>query len=265
MPAPEDASMSRNPKVVVIVPARWGSTRFPGKPLAAISGKPLVQWVAESAGKAALVDAVIVATDDARIRDAVFAFGGRAEMTSPEHASGSDRIAEVAAGMEGAVVVNVQGDEPLILPDQIDRAVQGLLANPPVQVSSLMTRLTSWEEVKNPNVVKVVTDAQGRALYFSRAPIPYNRDAWGRGGGEDPGGWEGMFRHIGLYAYRQEFLMEYTQWAPTVLERREKLEQLRILEHGHSILMVETEGDFPGVDSPEDLARVQQLLTSPRP
>ncbi|MCA9484709.1 MAG: 3-deoxy-manno-octulosonate cytidylyltransferase [Nitrospina sp.] len=246
--------MTEGLKTVGIIPARWGSTRFPGKPLAPILGRPMIQWVVEAALKAVRLSQVIVATDDSRILDAVKGFGGCAELTSDQHRTGSDRIAEVAARGQWDLVVNIQGDEPLIDPADIDRAVKGLADNPDIPVSTLMAPVKTEDERDDVNVVKVVTDARGRALYFSRSPIPHNRD----GGGEAP--LEGVFRHLGLYAYRSSFLREFTRMPSTPLEELEKLEQLRILESGFPILVLNTENRSPGVDRPEDIEKLETLL-----
>lgn len=246
--------MTEGLKTVGIIPARWGSTRFPGKPLAPILGRPMIQWVVEAALKAVRLSQVIVATDDSRILDAVKGFGGCAELTSDQHRTGSDRIAEVAARGQWDLVVNIQGDEPLIDPADIDRAVKGLADNPDISVSTLMAPVKTEDERDDVNVVKVVTDARGRALYFSRSPIPHNRD----GGGEAP--LEGVFRHLGLYAYRSSFLREFTRMPSTPLEELEKLEQLRILESGFPILVLNTENRSPGVDRPEDIEKLETLL-----
>ncbi|MFQ5912386.1 MAG: 3-deoxy-manno-octulosonate cytidylyltransferase [Nitrospinota bacterium] len=252
--------------VVAVIPARYASTRFPGKPLAPVGGKPLVQHVYERVSRARYVEEVWVATDDGRIRDAVEGFGAEAVMTSPDHPSGMDRIAEAVAGAQFQWVVNVQADEPLIAPGDIDAAVLPLLGQPDVPISTLAKRIQSEGEFFDPNVVKVALDAQGFALYFSRSPIPYNRAAWERiSGGEilqgdrveppDP-----CFKHIGLYVYRREVLTALAATAPTPLEVSEGLEQLRALESGYKILVVETVRDSIGVDVPEDVQRVEELL-----
>lgn len=246
--------MTEGLKTVGIIPARWGSTRFPGKPLAPILGRPMIQWVVEAALKAVRLSQVIVATDDSRILDAVKGFGGCAELTSDQHRTGSDRIAEVAARGQWDLVVNIQGDEPLIDPADIDRAVKGVEDNPDIPVSTLMAPVKTEDERDDVNVVKVVTDARGRALYFSRSPIPHHRD----GGGKAP--LEGVFRHLGLYAYRSSFLREFTRMPSTPLEELEKLEQLRILESGFPILVLNTENRSPGVDRPEDIEKLETLL-----
>ncbi len=252
--------------VVAVIPARYASTRFPGKSLAPIGGKPMVQHVYERVREARYVEEVWVATDDERIRAAVEEFGGKAVMTSPDHPSGTDRVAEAAAGTDFEWVVNVQGDEPLLEPRDIDAAVLPLLGSPEVSISTLAKRIRSEHEFFDPNVVKVVVDARGFALYFSRSPIPYNRAAWNRlSGGEilqgervevpDP-----CFKHIGLYVYRREVLTALAATDPTPLELSEGLEQLRALEAGYNIQIVETERDSIGVDVPEDIHRVEELL-----
>ncbi len=258
-------SMPSEPNVVVIIPARWASVRFPGKPLAEIREKPMILWVVEKARQAERTSEVIVATDDQRIFEAVNSFGGKVVMTSAEHVSGSDRIAEVASGLNCDIVVNVQGDEPLMPPENIDRVVQALVDHPDVPVSTLMVPITSREEIADPNVVKVVVDKKGRALYFSRSAIPFRRDAPSSEaqmtGGDFPGQ-GGVFKHLGLYAYRRSFLLEFTCMSPTPLELAEKLEQLRILENGYSLQVVQAEQDSIGVDRKEDLVKIEQFLTS---
>lgn len=248
--------------VIAVIPARWGSTRFPGKPLANIRGKPMIQWVVESVKKASSISDVIVATDDQRIYDAVRNFGGRAEMTSKKLFSGSDRVAEVASREKCDIVVNVQGDEPLIPPENLDLVVQSLNSDPALQVSTLKIKIRLLKDIMDPNIVKVVTDSSGRALYFSRSPIPYDRD--GRNGGDQPEHeavvTAAAFKHIGVYAYRRRFLLEFTQWEMSALERVEKLEQLRILERGEIIKVEDTSLDSPGVDVPEDIIKVERAL-----
>lgn len=211
----------------------------------------MIEHVYRRTSAAAWVSSVLVATDDERILEAVRSFGGVACMTSPEHASGTDRLAEVAREMSCEVIVNVQGDEPLIEPIMIDEAVQPLMDDPMVMMTTLRRRITDPAELQNPNVTKVVVDREGFALYFSRAPIPYARagapaaDAW---------------RHVGLYVYRRDCLLQLAGLEPTALERSEALEQLRALEHGIRILAVETQHESIGVDTPEDLERVRRLM-----
>ena len=249
--------------VTVIIPARYASTRFPGKPLVDLCGKPMIQWVYERSALCQLVDRVIVATDDDRIVRAVETFGGDVVMTSADHPTGTDRLAEVAATLDTQLIVNVQGDEPLIDPAMIRAAVAPLQADPWIPMGTLKTPLASLEEYLDPNVVKVVTDRQGFALYFSRAPIPFPRDS----GDRLDRGWPepAASRHIGLYVYRRDFLLRYPRLEATPLENRERLEQLRALEHGYRIRVAETDLAGPGVDTLEDLERVRALLNSALP
>ncbi len=248
-------------QTLAVIPARYGSTRFPGKPLADLCGKPLVVHVADRASEAKTVDEVIVATDDQRIVKAVEAHGYHAMMTSPDCPSGSDRIAEIAAACPAAeIIVNVQGDEPLMPPSVIDNAVRALINDENVSVATAMIRLQSAEDFNDINVVKVVTDQRGRALYFSRSPIP----SLSRATGDDTaaladGDFYG-FKHFGLYAYRRDALLAFVAMTPTPLENIEKLEQLRFLENGHSIAVVETTLDSIGVDTPQDLKAASALM-----
>ncbi len=241
---------------VGVIPARYGSSRLPGKALELIAGKPLIQLVYESAATARCLERLVVATDDRRIADAVTRFGGSAVLTSPSHRSGSDRIAEAVTHIDCAIVVNIQGDEPLIHGETIDAVVRALIAEPALAVATVATPLIGAHEADDPNIVKVVRDLKGNALYFSRARIPYTRDA-----GQENGNFA---KHIGLYAYRKEFLLRFTRWPQTELERREKLEQLRILEHGVGIRVLETPYDSIGVDTQEDLERVRALVAEMR-
>ena len=240
--------------VVGIIPARYASTRFPGKPLVDLAGKPMIQHVYERACRATSLSAVLVATDDARIFDAVQAFGGKAVMTDAGHPTGTDRLAEVAAGLAAVdIIVNIQGDEPLIMPETIDAVTAPLIVDAGIPMSSVMSPLPDAARAGDANIVKVVVDLQGFALYFSRAPIPYPRE-----GVTGAGPWK---KHVGLYAYRREFLLAFTRLAPTPLEQLEKLEQLRALEHGYRIRMVERANDGSiGVDTPEDLERARAIL-----
>lgn len=246
-------------KATVVIPARYGSSRFPGKPLAQMAGKPMIQWVYERSREARGIGEVIVATDDERIRRAVEDFGGWVQMTSSAHETGTDRIAEVAQALSSEVIVNVQGDEPLIRPDMIESALQPFEEDPSLVMGTLKAPLTSAEEWASPHVVKVVVDRQDFALYFSRAPIPYDRDGGREGAGCRASAAEG-FKHVGLYAYRRDFLLTFAQLSPTPLERREKLEQLRALEHGYRIKVVSTSYEGVGVDKPEDLEKVAGYL-----
>ena len=244
-------------KIVGIIPARYASTRFPGKPLALIAGKPLIQHVIERCREAKLLSDVIVATDDPRIAEKVHGFA-RVEMTRPEHPSGSDRIAEVAERSSCDAVVNVQGDEPLIDPAVID-AVAGALQDS--EMSTAATRLLSAEEYENPNVVKVVVNTAGRALYFSRRTIPYLRDAASRSVSEQLAAFA-FLKHLGIYGYRRDTLLKLVRFPVSSLESAEKLEQLRALENGIPIAVVEVNYDSVGVDVPADVERVQAMLGS---
>jgi 3-deoxy-manno-octulosonate cytidylyltransferase (CMP-KDO synthetase) len=241
--------------VIGIIPARYESSRLPGKVLAAIAGKPMIQHVYEGASRATSLREVVVATDSHDIIKAVEAFGGRAVLTDSGHATGTDRLAEVAAGLVDVdVIVNIQGDEPLIDPAAIDAVVAPLLADSDCQMSSVMARLTAVE-ADDPNVVKVVTGRDGCALYFSRAPIPATRSTTPET--------DRFRKHLGLYAYRRDFLLQLALLEPTPLERSEALEQLRVLENGHRIQMVELKNDASiGVDTPADLERVRAILES---
>ncbi len=241
--------------IVGIIPARFGSTRFPGKPLALIAGKPLIRRVVERCRAAVSLSEVIVATDDARIAEAARGFC-RVEMTRSDHPSGTDRIAEVATRCSCDAVVNIQGDEPLIAPEVIDAVARALDQHP---MSTAATPIRSPEDHENPNVVKVVADLQGRALYFSRRTIPYLREAASRSATEQLAAFPFM-KHLGLYGYRRETLLRLVQWPVSALEQAEKLEQLRALEHGVGIVVVKVNYESVGVDSPEDVARVEKLL-----
>jgi 3-deoxy-manno-octulosonate cytidylyltransferase (CMP-KDO synthetase) len=248
--------------VVAIIPARFGSTRLPGKPLADIHGRPMVQHVYERARSAQAVDRVVVATDDRRVADAVLGFGGVAVMTSIDHASGTDRIAEAARAMRDAsIVVNVQGDEPMLDPAGID-AVVSAFADQSVAMSTVSLPLRDPAEMLSVSVVKVVTDARGDALYFSRSPIPVVRDAGGLAASAAAAADQGLARrHVGLYGYRRDALMRFAAWPRAPLEAAEGLEQLRALHNGMAIRVVEMEGTSGvAVDTPEDLERVRALL-----
>jgi 3-deoxy-manno-octulosonate cytidylyltransferase (CMP-KDO synthetase) len=244
---------TKHQHTVAVIPARYASTRIPGKALADIGGRPMVEHVYRRAAAARHVDAVIVATDDERIAETVRRFGGDVRMTKTTHLSGTDRLAEVAATLDCDLIVNVQGDEPLIDPDSIDRAIEPFQADGTLQMTTICRRLTNADEASDPNVVKVVTDRRGAALYFSRASVPYRR-----GPHEEAAG---PYKHIGLYVYRREFLLKISSLEPTPLERTESLEQLRVLEHGFGIKVIQTSHDSIGVDTPEDLDRVRRLLT----
>lgn len=244
--------------VVALIPARYASTRFPGKPLVDILGKPMIQRVYERVTQARGIDRVIVATDDQRIFNVVRAFGGEVEMTREDHPTGTDRLAEVAARIDADLVVNVQGDEPLIDPRMIETAVEPLRQDSGILMGTLMTPIASVDEFLNPNVVKVVTDREGFALYFSRAPIPHPRDF--SSDLELHLSALAPRKHVGLYVYRRDFLLRYPRLPATPLENLEKLEQLRALEHGFRIRVVETALTSLGVDTPADLERVRLAL-----
>ncbi|MBI3321847.1 MAG: 3-deoxy-manno-octulosonate cytidylyltransferase [Candidatus Omnitrophica bacterium] len=239
---------------LVVIPARYGSVRFPGKPLAMLQGKPVIQHVYEQVARAQRIDEVIVATDDQRILDAVERFGGKAMMTSASARSGTERVAEIARARSAAVVLNVQGDEPLIQPAMVEQVIDYLGRHAAVPMASVMTKLRA-EDLANPNVVKVVVDRDGFALYFSRAPIPFERA--NRPTGQPA---NGFWKHLGIYGYQRHFLLQVPHLEPTPLEQLEQLEQLRALEHGYRIKLLETIYDTVGVDTPEDLARVEKRL-----
>jgi 3-deoxy-manno-octulosonate cytidylyltransferase (CMP-KDO synthetase) len=241
-----------------VIPARYAAQRFPGKPLAPIAGKPLVQRVYEQARQSKRLDDVVVATDDTRILEAVAAFGGNAVLTSPACPSGTDRAAEVVRQYVCDLIVNIQGDEPLMRPEMIDQLVAGMEAEPAFVMGTLARPIESEEVWANPNVVKVVFGPAGNALYFSRYPIPYGRDA----GAKFVAG--SAHKHIGIYAYRREFLLKFVTLPQTKLEQTEKLEQLRALEHGYGIRVWVTPHDSIGVDRPEDVQLVEELLRNQR-
>jgi 3-deoxy-manno-octulosonate cytidylyltransferase (CMP-KDO synthetase) len=237
-------------EIVAVIPARFASTRLPGKPLLSETGRTLIQHVVEAARQARRPDRVIVATDDARIFDAVVAFGGDAVMTRGDHPSGTDRVAEVAAGLpaDTRIIVNVQGDEPELSGPAIDLAVAMLERDPDAPMSTLATPIRDEATYRDPSCVKVVRAASGRALYFSRASIPFHRD----GGPFEPGS---ALLHLGLYAYRRDFLLAMAALPPSPLERAEKLEQLRVIEAGHAIAVGVVEEPSVGIDTPEDYRR----------
>ena len=238
-------------KVACIIPARFASSRLPGKPLLDIAGKTMIQRVVEQVGQAKRPDRILVATDDARIFAEVERFGGEARMTSPDHPTGTDRLAEVAAALpEVGILLNVQGDEPLISPQALDSLVEAFDDDPDLQMATLMTPLADGD-AENPAAVKVVASLDGHALYFSRAMIPYPRNR---------GDQFRAYKHIGVYAYRREFLLRFAALPPTPLEQTESLEQLRALEHGFRIKVIESSFPTIGVDTPEDLARVRNYF-----
>lgn len=237
---------------IAVIPARYGSTRLPGKPLVDLGGKPMIERVYRRTSRAKTIRRTIVATDDERIRQAMLPVG-EVFMTAVEHESGSDRIAEVVRAIQCSIVVNVQGDLPLVDPEMIDALVTALQSDDGVGIATAAVPIRSTDEFDDPSVVKVVTDLRGRALYFSRAPIPYERDT--------PGDIAGAWHHVGLYAYRRATLLEFATLAPTPLERREKLEQLRALENGIGIAVVACAGAPPlAVDTPKDVETVRQAL-----
>jgi 3-deoxy-manno-octulosonate cytidylyltransferase (CMP-KDO synthetase) len=247
-------------KVLVVIPARYGSTRFPGKPLALLRDKKtLIQHVYENSKGSRLASDVVVATDSEEVLKGVTAFGGRAVMTSKEHPSGTDRAAEVASAMDCDIIVNVQGDEPLIRPEMID-AVARLLEDGRAAMGTLAKRIESPGEMLDPNVVKVAFDSEGFAMYFSRAPIPYHRDQWKTLEGVY-GSRFTAYKHIGIYSYRKDALIKISRLEPSALERIERLEQLRALENGMRIKVKETSLDTIGVDTPEDLEKVERCLS----
>ena len=259
--------------VVAVIPARYASTRLPGKPLADLDGRPMIEHVYRRAAHARGVDAVVVATDDRRVADAVERFGGVARMTRADHQTGMDRIAEVAAELHAEIIVNVQGDEPLVEPSAIAAMVDALQADPALPMATVRTPIRRADDYSSPHVVKVVADAGGNALYFSRSPIPYlppeggshritsvSSGFSGTQGADVVSGFSRTYKHLGLYAYRRDFLLRLAALPRTALEQAESLEQLRALEHRFRIRAVETEYDSIGVDTPEDLERVRQAI-----
>ncbi len=257
--------MNDRNKIIAVIPARYGSTRFPGKSLALIRNKPMIQWVHEQTRRSRLVTRVIVATDDERIRKTVADFGGEAVMTSAAHPTGTDRIAEVVRSLDCELVVNVQGDEPLIPPGMIDEAVAPLVEDAAIPMGTVCRKIEDRAEAFDPNVVKVVLDRKGFALYFSRAPIPWDRDRWAdKSTLRDMPLSAAMYKHIGLYVYRRDFLLAYAKMPQTPLEAVEKLEQLRALESGYRIKAVVTEHESFGVDIPGDLSKILKRLEERR-
>jgi 3-deoxy-manno-octulosonate cytidylyltransferase (CMP-KDO synthetase) len=244
--------MSQNLKVIGVIPARYASSRFPGKIIASISGKPMIQRVYEQAIKSEMLDELIVAVDDQKVYDVVQSFGGKALMTAPHHQSGTERIAEVMEKMDGDIVVNIQGDQPLFDPNMIKETVQPLLDNPEIEMSTIKTKIDK-EFYDDPGVVKVVTDIKGYALYFSRSLIPYSRDNKKID----------VYEHVGLYVYRKDFLLKIAKMPQTSLEKIEALEQLKVLQNGYKIFVVETKCDKASgmsVDTPEDLQNIEKII-----
>lgn len=246
-------------KAIGVIPARWGATRFEGKVLANLLGKPLVQHVWENAKKAKTLDSLIVACDDERIMKAVEAFGGKAVYTSPDQPSGTDRLAEVLNPLDVDIAVNIQGDEPLVKPIMIDSLVIALQEEKGAQMATVIRKIDDDMELTNSNVVKVVVDKNGYALYFSRYAIPYNRT-----NSVDASKRPKHYKHIGLYAFTKDFLFTFRNLPKSSLENAEKLEQLRALEYGYRIKTVETKFDTVGVDTPEDLKRAEEALLKER-
>jgi len=236
--------------VAVVIPARYGSSRLPGKPLAPIDGRPMIWYVWENAVKSRCASRVVVATDDERIAEAVRGFGGEAFMTSPGCASGTDRVAETAQRLPEEILINLQGDEPLMHPSVIDAVAEPLLSDPEVRISTAAMTREDPDEFLRPSVVKVVVDDRGDALYFSRAPIPHYRDSG-----------SGRYRkHLGIYGYRKNFLLGISALPPSSLEEAERLEQLRVLQSGFRIRVVDVAFDSVGVDTPEDLLAVERRI-----
>ncbi len=239
-------------KVIGVIPARFGSTRFEGKPLVDICGKTMIQRVYEQTQKARLINEVYIATDDDRIRDKAESFGAKVIMTSREHTCGTDRIAEAIQNVEGEIILNVQGDEPLIEPEALDAVIKPLVEDSNIEMATLITPIEDESEWHDPNIVKVVKDKNDFALYCSRSLIPYSREG-------DTGE---VFKQIGVYAYRRDFLLAFARMEPTPYEKVEKLEQLRALENGYKIKLVETTYNPISVDVPEDVAKVESILRS---
>jgi 3-deoxy-manno-octulosonate cytidylyltransferase (CMP-KDO synthetase) len=242
-------------RIVGIIPARWASTRFPGKPLYPIAGKPLLQHVWERCRHATALNTVIIATDDMRIAEAAFGWGAEVSLTSAHHASGTDRIAEVATKLRGiAHVINIQGDEPLIDPKLINQLARKMQRDPKIEMITAINPFENPADAQSPHQVKAVLDRKGHALYFSRSAIPYPRET---------GGAIRYFRHQGIYGYRRELLLRFVRWKRTPLEKAEALEQLRALENGVDIHVVVTKSDSPGVDTPDDARAIERQLLAP--
>lgn len=247
-----DTTPSRS---LVAIPARWGSTRFPGKPLHLIAGKPLVQHVWERCQECTAIDDIVIATDDQRIVEAAAAFGAKAVFTSPDHPSGTDRIAEAAQSYsDHDIIINVQGDEPLISPALIDELARTLRRDPSIRMITAAAPIHDPAQISDPNVVKVVFDLAGDSLYFSRSPLPFvrNADAATR-----------HHRHLGIYGFQREFLFQFVAWPPSTLEKTESLEQLRALENGTRLRVVLTDELSPGVDTPEQARQIETRLLNP--
>ncbi|MEO8440048.1 MAG: 3-deoxy-manno-octulosonate cytidylyltransferase [Spartobacteria bacterium] len=242
-------------KTVGIIPARWGSTRFPGKPLHPIAGKPLLRHVWEACRRARALDTVIIATDDMRIAEVAFSWGAEVSLTRPGHASGTDRIAEVAAKLRGVShIINIQGDEPQVEPKLINQLARTMQRNPGIEMITAVHPFSDPADAQSPHQVKAVLDHEGRALYFSRHAIPYPRDTSAR---------ITYFRHQGIYGYRRELLLRFVRWKQSPLEQAEALEQLRALENGVKIHVVVTQSGSPGVDTPDDARAMERQLLAP--
>ncbi len=233
-------------KAAVIIPSRFGSSRFPGKPLALILGKPLLRWVYEAARQAKLVDCVLIATDDLRVYQSARSFGAEVVMTKESHTCGTERVAEVAENLPHPIIINLQGDEPLVTGTEIDLLIEAL-QDDSLLMASLMTKVKDVGRIEDPNLVKVVVDTHGFALYFSRSPLPYQADDF-------------FFLHDGVYGYRKDFLLRLSRLPVSRLERLEKLEQLRVLENGGKIRMIETSHPALRVDTPQDIIRIEEFL-----
>ena len=247
-------NVSSSQKTVAIIPARYSSTRFPGKPLADIAGKPMIQHVWERVRLTPSIDQILVATDDERILDTVRNFGGEGVLTSTEHETGTDRIVEVVKEISCGLVLNIQGDEPTVLPADLDRLIKQTKIRKGTKAATLIYNITDKTQLNDPNIVKVTVNVNNIALYFSRSLIPYPRS--------DQSSNCKIWRHLGVYLFQRKFLLEYSQWPRSNLEKSEQLEQLRILENGESILCVEAENETVSVDVPEDLVYVENLLKS---
>jgi len=246
-------------KSICIIPARYASSRLPGKPLALIDGKPMIRWVYEQAVKADKIDAVLVATDDIRIKEAVESFGGAAVLTASHLPSGTDRVAAAAENTQADVIINLQGDEPLIAPRLLTQLVE-VFSDPRIQIATAVKKITVFEELMNPNVVHVVRNKENFALYFSRSAIPFLRDV------PETALWpahHGYFKHVGIYAYRKDVLLKLRDLPQSPLEKAERLEQLRFLENGFTIYTVETSYESMSVDTMEDLQQVNKIIKEP--
>jgi 3-deoxy-manno-octulosonate cytidylyltransferase (CMP-KDO synthetase) len=229
-----------------IIPVRYASQRFPGKPLASILGKPMIQWVYEGAKQSKYLQNLVIATDDTRIYDACQEFGADVRMTSPRHISGTERVAEIAEAISSPYIINIQGDEPLVAAEMIDALIAAIWEDK-APMATLVTKVNDLSILEDPDIVKVVTDKQGFALYFSRSPLPFRSSDY-------------FYQHIGIYGYQRDFLLEMCQWPPSRLEQEEKLEQLRVLENGHRIKVVFTHFSTLSVDRPQDIIRVENFI-----